>query len=44
MELTEHYSLSLLSLLSIDMIYSCQSLILGLVLLAGGGGCLGGGC
>jgi hypothetical protein len=34
----------LLSLLSIDVIYSCPSLILGLVLLADGGGRLGGGC
>jgi hypothetical protein len=43
-ELSEHYSRSLLSLLSIDVIYSCPSLILGLVLLADGGGRLGGGC
>jgi hypothetical protein len=43
-ELTEHYSRSLLSLLSIDVIYSCPSLILGLVLLVDGGGRLGGGC
>jgi hypothetical protein len=40
-ELTEHYSRSLLSLLSIDVIYSCPSLILVLVLLADGGGRLG---
>jgi hypothetical protein len=43
-ELTEHYSWSLLSLLGIDMIHSCPSLILGLVLLADGGGRLRGGC
>ena len=43
-ELTEHYSRSLLSLLGIDVIHSCPSLILGLVLLADGGGRLGGGC
>jgi hypothetical protein len=42
-ELTEHYSRSLLSLLSIDVVYSCPSLILGLVLLADGGGRLGAG-
>jgi hypothetical protein len=33
----------LLSLLSIDVVYSCPAMILGLVLLADGGGCLGGG-
>jgi hypothetical protein len=43
-ELTEHYSRSLLSFLSIDVINSRPSLILGLVLLTDGGGCLGGGC
>jgi hypothetical protein len=43
-ELTKHYSRSLLSLLSIDVINSRSSLILGLVLLADGGGRLGGGC
>jgi hypothetical protein len=43
-ELTEHYSRSLLILLSIDVVYSCPSLILGLVLLADGRGCLGGRC
>jgi hypothetical protein len=43
-EFTEHYSRSLLSLLSIDVIYSCPYLILGLVLLADGGGRLGGEC
>jgi hypothetical protein len=40
-ELTEHYSRSLLSLLGINVIHSCPSLILGLVLLADGGGRLG---
>jgi hypothetical protein len=40
-ELTEDYSRSLLSLLGIDVIHSCPSLILGLVLLADGGGRLG---
>jgi hypothetical protein len=29
--------------LSIDVVYSCPAMILGLVLLADGGGCLGGG-
>jgi hypothetical protein len=43
-ELTEHYSRSLLSFLGIDVIHSCPPLILGLVLLAVGGGRLGGGC
>jgi hypothetical protein len=43
-ELTEDYSRSLLSLLGIDVIHSCPSLILGLVLLADGGGRLGGRC
>jgi hypothetical protein len=43
-ELTEYYSRSLMSLLGIDVIHSCPSLILGLVLLADGGGRLGGGC
>jgi hypothetical protein len=43
-ELTEHYSRSLLSLLGIDVIHSCPSLVRGLVLLADGGGRLGGGC
>jgi hypothetical protein len=42
-ELTKHYSRSLLSLLSIDVVYSCPAMILGLILLADGGGCLGGG-
>ena len=43
-ELTEYYSRSLLSFLGIDVIYSCPSLVWSLVLLADGGGCLGGGC
>ena len=43
-ELTEYYSRSLLSLLGINVIHSCPSLILGLVVLADGGGRLGGGC
>jgi hypothetical protein len=43
-ELTEHYSRSLLSLLGIDVINSYPSLILGLVLLADGGGRLAGRC
>jgi hypothetical protein len=43
-ELTEHYSRSLLSLLGIDVIHSCPSLVRGLVLLADGGGHLGGRC
>jgi hypothetical protein len=43
-ELTEHYSRSLLNLLGINVIHSCPPLILGLVVLADGGGRLGGGC
>jgi hypothetical protein len=43
-ELTEHYPRSLLSLLGINVIHSCPSLVLGLVLRADGGGRLGGGC
>jgi hypothetical protein len=43
-ELTEYYSRSLLSFLGIDVIYTCPSLVRSLVLLADGGGRLGGGC
>jgi hypothetical protein len=43
-ELTEHYPRSLVSLLGINVIHSCPSLVLGLVLWADGGGRLGGGC
>jgi hypothetical protein len=43
-ELTEYYSRSLLSFLGIDVIYTCPSLVRCLVLLADGGGRLGGGC
>jgi hypothetical protein len=37
-ELTEHYSRSLLGLLSIDMVNSCSALVLGPALLTVGGG------
>jgi hypothetical protein len=43
-ELTEHYSRSLLGLLSIDVVNSCSALILGPALLTVGGECLGGRC
>jgi hypothetical protein len=43
-ELTEHYSQSLLGLLSVDVVDSCSALVLGPALLTVGGRCLGGRC
>ena len=43
-ELTEHYSRSLLGLLSVDVVDSCSALVLGPALLTVGGRCLRGRC